>query len=132
MKKPIYKDETILLWGVNYTIKEIFYSGHLQEYVYILKNEHDDDTYETIRESEVVRLVGTSESRYNILKRETLEELSLAYDSLEKEYKEMRDIVVKIYNGEQLTKEEFATMKTHAFLRRVGRDEMEDDGKYEN
>lgn len=132
MKKPIYKDETILLWGVNYTIKEIFYSGHLHEHVYILKNEHDDDTYETIRESEVTRLVGTSESRYNILKRETLEELSLAYDSLEKEYKEMRNIVVKIYNREGLTKEEFATMKTHAFLRRVGRDEMEDDGKYEN
>ena len=44
----------------------------------------------------------------------------------------MRDIVVKIYNREGLTKEEFATMKTHAFLRRVGRDEMEDDGKYEN
>lgn len=132
MTKPIYNDETILLWGVNYTIEDVLYSEILQEYVYVLQNEHGDDTYEILNESEITRLIGTPESRYNILKRETLEELSLAYDSLEKEYHEVRNIVIKIYNGEGLTKEEVATMQTYAFLKRVGQDGTEDDGKYEN
>ena len=123
MNKPIYKDETIMLWAVNYTIKEVYYSDHLQEHVYVLKNENDDNTYEILHESEITRLVGSPDSEYNVLKKETLEELAEAYDNVCEDYREVKSIALKLYDREPLTKEEKETLHFLLVMRRVAKED---------
>lgn len=121
MNKPIYDGDKVTVWGVEYYIIEYHYSKRMGDYLYVLENKHVDGQYELLSEKDLVRLVGDPDSEYNILKKETLEELAEAYDNVCKDYMEVKSIALKLYDKAPLTKEEKETLHFLLFMRRVAK-----------
>lgn len=123
MNKPVYDGGKVMVWGLEYHIIEHHYSERMGDYLYVLENTHVEEHYELLSEKDLVRLVGNPDSEYNILKKETLEELAEAYDNVCKDYRDVKNIALKLYDREPLTKEEKETLHFLLFMRRVAKED---------